>query len=83
MDDGYFDKYGRGQTLILCTENFTKEECVQLIAVLNKIGIIATLKRRNVVKDTYRVRVSKKSMPSVRTMVSPYMHPSQMYKLGV
>ena len=26
MDDGYFDNYGRTQTIILCTESVTKEE---------------------------------------------------------
>ena len=66
MDDGYFDSYGRTQTLILCTENFTKRECLILVNVLAKIGIVATLKRRNVTRDTYRTRISKTSMPLVR-----------------
>ena len=34
MDDGYFDSYGRAQTVLLCTESFTKEECIILQSLL-------------------------------------------------
>jgi hypothetical protein len=30
MDDGYFDFYGRTKTILICTESFTKEECIIL-----------------------------------------------------
>jgi LAGLIDADG DNA endonuclease family len=30
MDDGYFYSYGRTKTVLLCTESFTKEECIIL-----------------------------------------------------
>ena len=30
MEDGYFDSYGRIETVLLCTESFTEEECVIL-----------------------------------------------------
>ncbi|MBW5719172.1 hypothetical protein GQQ29_26440 [Klebsiella pneumoniae] len=83
MEDGYFDAHGRTQTIILCTECFTKSECILLIKVLANLGIKATLKVRNRDKDTYRIRISKKSMPLLRELVIPYMHPSFMYKLGL
>jgi LAGLIDADG DNA endonuclease family len=44
MDDGYFDSYGRTQTVLLCTESFTKEECIILQSVLE---IKSTLKVRD------------------------------------
>lgn len=82
MEDGYFDTYGRSQTVLLCTECFTKEECLLLIKVLSEFNITATLKVRNKDKGTYRVRISKTSMPLLRQLVTPYMHPHFMYKLG-
>jgi LAGLIDADG DNA endonuclease family len=33
MDDGYFDYHGRTQTVLLCTESFTKEECIIIQSV--------------------------------------------------
>ena len=80
MEDGYFATHGRAQTVLLCTECFTKPECLLLIDAPN---IKATLKVRDVGKGKYRVRISKTSMPLVRQLVMPYMHPSFMYKLGV
>jgi LAGLIDADG DNA endonuclease family protein len=39
MDDGYFDSYGRTKTVLLCTESFTKEECIILQSLLEKLNI--------------------------------------------
>ncbi len=44
MDDGYFDSHGRTKTLLLCTESFTKEECIILQSLLVKLDIKSTLK---------------------------------------
>lgn len=82
MDDGYFDSYGRCQTIILCTESFTKTECILLQSLLLDLGIKTTLKIRNKEKDTYRIRFSKKSMPLVKELVTAHMHKDFMYKLG-
>ena len=43
MDDGYFDSYGRTKTVLLCPESFTKEECIILQFLLEKLGIKSTL----------------------------------------
>jgi len=72
MEDGYFDGYGRSQTLILCTESFTKLECVLLQEALGKLGIVSTLKIRNKVKETYRIRISKKYAFSSGTSNTTY-----------
>jgi hypothetical protein len=81
MEDGYFDAHGRTQTIILCTESFTKTECELLISALARLGILSTLKVRSTTKGTYRVRISKTSMPLLRELVTPHMHSIFMYKL--
>lgn len=81
MEDGYFDKHGRTQTILLCTESFSKDECIFLINILLKLDIKATLKIRDKTHDRYRIRISKKSMPLLRELVLPYMHNDFMYKL--
>jgi hypothetical protein len=75
IEDGYFDNHGRTKTVLLCTESFTKEECVYLQEVLSNYGIKTSLKVRDLQKDTYRIRVSKLSMPLLRELVVPHMHP--------
>jgi hypothetical protein len=74
MDDGYFDSYGRIKTIIICTESFTKEECILLQSILKILGIKTTLKIRNKDKDRYRFRFSKTSMSLVINLIRPYMH---------
>lgn len=83
MEDGYFDQSGRSQCTIFCTECYTKADCLLLIQVLESWGIKATLKRRNKANDTYRIRVSKLSMPRLIELVQPHMLPEMMYKLGL
>ena len=62
MDDGYFDNYGRTKTVILCTESFTKEDCIILQSLLEKLNIKSTLKTRDKINNKYRIRLSKTSM---------------------
>jgi hypothetical protein len=83
MEDGYFDHNGRTKTILLCTECFTKRECELLIQILRTMGIKSTLKVRSAINNTYRIRISKTSMPLVRELVLPHMHPIFMYKLGI
>ena len=80
MDDGYWENDGK--TIYFCTECFTKLECLFLIELLAQLGIVATLKLRNKSKDTYRIRISRLSLPLFRKLVMPYMHPVYLYKLG-
>lgn len=53
MEDGYFDANGRTQTVLLCTESFTQQECQVLQKVLLQIDIVTTLKVRNSLKGTF------------------------------
>ena len=83
MQDGYYDRYGRAKTILLCTECYTKIECEILQKLLLELGILSTLKIRSVSKDSYRIRISKKSMPLLRELVIPFMHKDYIYKLGI
>ena len=83
MDDGYFDSYGRANTIILCTESFSKDECIILQSLLEKLDIKSTLKIRNKINDKYRIRISKNSMGRVISLVKPHMHNDFLYKLGI
>jgi F0F1-type ATP synthase delta subunit len=70
--------------IVLCTESFTKEEINLLIAALNnKFGIKATLNKRvlSTGLNGWRIRISKKSMKKVTTIVDPYIIPEFRYKL--
>lgn len=82
IQDGYFDNHGRTQTIILCTESFTKEECIMLQDVLTDFGIKSSLKVRNKAKNTYRIRISKQSMDKVRSLVTADIPSEFRYKLG-
>ena len=82
MDDGFFDSYGRANTVILCTESFTEEECIILQTLLAELDIQSTLKIRNKINNRYRIRISKKSMDRVITLVLPHIHNDFLYKLG-
>jgi len=83
MDDGYFDSYFRIKTLLLCTESFTKEECIILQSLLAKLDIKSILKVRDKVHNKYRIRISKTSMDRVISLVKQYMHIDFLYKLKI
>lgn len=83
MDDGYFDSHGRTQTVLLCTESFSKEDCIALQSVLENLSIKSTLKVRDKINNRYRIRISKTSMNRVICLVRPYMHKDFLYKLGI
>ena len=82
MDDGYYDSYGRAQTIILCTESFSKEECIILQSVLEILGKKSSLKIRDKIYNKYRIRISKTSMERV-ILAKPHMHKDFLYKLGI
>jgi len=83
MGDGFlYDK----AVVVLCTESFTKKELEVLIAALDKkFGIQATLNKRISTTGTvgWRIRVRKKSMDKLTTLVSPFFIPELLYKLGI
>lgn len=82
MGDGYFSD----GCLKICTDNFTKDEVLTLINVLDvKFGINASINKRTNSdgKVKWRIRVSKLSMDKLISLVSPYIIAEMKYKLGL
>lgn len=73
MDDGYFDT--NKKIIIFCTENFSKEECIILQNLLFKLNIKTSLYLRNKNKDTYRIRLTRKSTVILVSLIKSYIHP--------
>ena len=82
MGDGYFTN---GSTKI-CTDNFTKEEVLKLIDVLEKnFSIKATINKRTNPNGAikWRINISKLSMNTLISLVELYVIPEMFYKLGL
>jgi len=82
MGDGFFYQ----GTIMLCTKSFSKEEQELLINALQEnFGIKATLNKRisSTGIQSYRIRISKKSMDKLVVLVKPYFIPEMLYKLGI
>ena len=82
MGDGYFTE----GSLKICTDNFTKDEVLKLIEVLDvKFGIKATINKRTNSDGAikWRIRISKISMDKLILLVRPYIISEMLYKLGI
>lgn len=77
MDDG--SKVGKG--VKLSTNNFTKEECIILVSILEKnFNLKATVQYAGS-KEQYIVYIWKESIDRLRNIVLPYMVPEMKYKI--
>ena len=85
MDDGSFSKINGN--LILCTDSFTLQEVQLLISVLtNKFNLSCGLINYKINSKgdlTYRIRINKKSLPTLIELVKPHFIDSMLYKLGL
>lgn len=82
MGDGFFYQ----GIIMLCTESFSKEEKELLINALQEnFGIQATLNKRisSTGIQSYRIRISKKSMDKLLELVKPFFIAEMLYKLGI
>lgn len=82
MGDGFYTQ----DVVIICSESFTKEEQELIISALfESFGIKASLNKRisNSGTKSFRIRISKKSMDKLITLVKPYIIPEMFYKLGL
>jgi hypothetical protein len=78
MGDGSRRDYG----LTLCTDCYTLYDVIRLMNVLIiRYGINSTLQKKR--DNQYRIHIRSSSMPLLRSIVTPYMHSSMLYKLGV
>jgi hypothetical protein len=83
MGDGFFHSNG---VVIISSESFSKEEQELLIIALDlKLGIKASLNKRVTSSGTesWRIRISKKSMEKLIILIKPYFIPEMYYKLGI
>lgn len=77
MDDG--SKVGSG--LKFCTNSFTYLECLLLVKVLfNNFNLKSTIQSAGI-NEQYNIYIWKESMPLLREIVLPYVHPSMKYKI--
>lgn len=84
MGDGYYNK--SGSNVIICTDNFTENEVLKLIEVLdNNFGLKSTKKKRISSKGNlmWRIYISKLSMKKLKELVIPYFIPDMLYKLNI
>lgn len=80
--DGTFDK--SKSRVIICTDNFTKEECELLQNVLLKYNIKTYLKLSGVKsKDQYRIVIPKRELEKFQILVVDHLHPSVYYRIGL
>lgn len=79
MDDG-----GKvGNSLKLSTNSFTYSDCLLLVKTLyDNFNLKATTHSAGV-PNQYCIYIFTESMPLLRKIVSPYVHPSMKYKIGL
>jgi len=81
MGDGSVERHG----LIICTNSYSIEDVVRLMNVIvnaTRFECNLRLKKQNQ-KIEYMIYIRQRSMPLLRTIVTPYFHPSMYYKLGL
>ena len=88
MGDGFYDN--QSKVINFCTDNFSKDEVLLLMNILDtKFNIKSTLRLRNYLdKDKnqinhYRIRIKKSSMFDLINLVKPFIIPEMKYKLGI
>ena len=87
IGDGSFDSFGRGiGRVTLYTNNFTQAEVEHLRNILLfKYGIQSGIKKTKHSDPNrgHAIRISAKSLKTLRSICVPHMYPSLMYKLGL
>jgi hypothetical protein len=82
MGDGYSANGG----VKICTDNFSEEEVLRLINILNKkFELKCTINRRITSKGNlvWRIYISKLCMEKLKELIIPYFIPEMLYKLSI
>jgi hypothetical protein len=78
MDDG--SKY-KNKGLKFSTNSFSLKEVKFLAELLNKkFGLTTSIHKTGAINQ-YNIYISKSSMPKLKKIVKPYIHPSMLYKI--
>lgn len=79
MDDGGWANSG----VRIATNSFELKEVELLNDVLKSRYNLDTTIQKIFIKDKYSIYIKKQSIPALRSIVGPFMHPSMLYKLGI
>jgi hypothetical protein len=80
--DGHFDK-SQG-SIVLCTDSFTSAEVDRLrTALLSNLNIGSTRCATNKAKQQYRIRIPKREVPKVQSLVKLHIPSSMAYRVGL
>lgn len=71
-----------GQSLKLCTNNFTYVECLELKQILESKYLLKISIHKTGVIGQYNQYIHKASKNKLNQLISPYIHPSMKYKIG-
>lgn len=78
MGDGSAKSHG----LILCVDSYSVQDIIRLMNVLI-IRYRLELKFRFYTPSQPHIYIRQRSMPLLRSVVTPYFHLSMLYKLGL
>lgn len=80
MGDGYFSG-----SVLICTDNFTKNEVSQLIDKLDRKYFLQANLRERKLKDrsVWTIYISKSSLDNFYKLILPFFIPEMYYKLGI
>lgn len=87
MDNGCW--VAGSKSVRIATNNFTRDEVALLVDMFStKFGLNCTIqllskKGGNTPKDKYSIYIKVDSLPRLRELVLPHMHPKMLYKLGL
>lgn len=78
MQDG---SCGTCKGLYICTDSFTEKDVKRLVDYIkNRYKISCSIHK---FKGRYQIYILAKSVPIIRDIIIPYLHPSMLYKLGI
>jgi len=83
MDDGSLKWKNKSNSVVFCTESFLKQDVLILKSALERnFNLKVSLQRKSLNKEQFRLCVLSESAYTFKILVSPYIHPSMIYKLN-
>lgn len=80
MEDGNYNK--DKNVIFLSTDSFSEADCQKLVKAISTLSIVRTVNKHSKKNNTFRIRISRKSMPLLVHLIKPHMHFCFYYKLG-
>lgn len=84
LGDGNFLAWEK--TVRIYTNAFTHEDCVRLAAAITKMGINTTVRKDRTGskgEQQYILAINRPELEKLQAMVSPHMHKSMLYRVGL